>query len=199
MAIIFVEEDTAPTCTAAELCSGLTNTQGPIEQFAIEGGTAGVGADGSGNFPNSSSAIRRTVYFDLDIPAGMDSQTGDSGNWTVRINHTTGDANILGREVHICRVNSGCTNQETLGSLTGQAFDTATGTWTATVNQAANTTITADDRVVIIVAYENNAAHGNNSIAVTPNQNIDCPWTVPAGAAIIKHAMHHYRTMAEIG
>ena len=185
MAIIFVQEDTAPFCTAAALCSGLGDVQGPIEQFAISGGSAGSSEDGSGNFPNSSSAVRRTLYFDLEIPSGMGGETGDSGNWTVRINHSTGNSSVLGREVHICRVDSGCGNQETLGSLTAQAFDTSTGTWTATVNQASNTSVTAGDRVVIIVGYENTAEHGNSAIGVTPSLNIDCPWTVPAGAGRI--------------
>lgn len=174
MALIdFQQEDTAPSCTDAEACSGLTGTQGPINQFAIQGGTAGTTEDVSGNFPNADTTIRRTVYYDLPIPSGAD---GAAGNWTVRINHTTGDASVLGREVHVCRSNSVCENQETLGSLTSQAFDTSTGVWIATVNQASSTTISADDRVFIVVAYENTAAHGNHSIGVTPDQIINSPW-----------------------
>ena len=174
MALIdFQQEDTAPSCTEAEACSLLSGTQGPINQFAIQGGTAGTTEDGSGNFPNADTTIRRTVYYDLPIPSGAD---GAAGNWTVRINHTTGNSNILGREVHVCRVNVSCLNQETLGSLTSQAFDTSTGIWTATVNQASSTTISVNDRVFIVVGYENTGIHGNSSIGVTPNQIINSPW-----------------------
>lgn len=183
MAIIFVEEDTAIVCGAAALCSGLGEDVATtdIEQFAIEGGSAGVAEDQTGNWTNSDSTTFRAVYFDIEIPSGMFGETGDSGDWTVRINHTTGSANLIGREIHICRIDSGCANQETLGALTGQTFDTSTGTWTATVSQASNTSVATGDRVMIVVGYNNTATHGNHNLGITPSLNIDCPWTVPVG------------------
>lgn len=185
MAIIFIQEDTAATCGAAIYCSSLSvDAITQIVQSAVQGGTAGVTEDVSGNMTNSDSTIYRMLYFDLTVPSGMYGGTGDAGNWTVRINHSTGDADIDIEEVHICRVALGsCANQETLGSTT--AIATATNgaqPVSVVVNQGSNTSVATDDRVLVIVGYQNNAAHGNNSIGVTPSVNIDCPWTVPPSA-----------------
>ena len=184
MAIIFVQKDTAATCTEAAFCSGLGASPGwtAIEQFASQGGAAGSTEDLTGNQSNPDATIYREVYYDIQIPSGMFGETGDSGDWTVRVNHTTGASDIDLDEIHICRVNSSCASQETLGSSTGIAFATDGGVFSGTVSQASGTSITADDRVMIVIAYQSNGAHGNAAFGVTPDQNIDCPWTVPAGA-----------------
>lgn len=183
MAIIFVQTDDAPSCGAAVYCSGLGASPGwtAIEQSAVSGGSAGSTEDLTGNQSNPDATIYREVYYDLDIPSGLDGGTGDAGNWTVRVNHSTGVSDVDLDEVHICRVDSGCGIQETLGSSTGIAFATDGGVFSGVVNQASSTSITAGDRVVIVVAYQSNGAHGNAAFGVTPSVNIDCPWTVPAG------------------
>lgn len=172
-AVILVQEDTAATCTAAQGCSGLTDTQGPIEQTARIGGSAGVTEDGSGNFPNGSALIRRTAY--VDCPTDLAWTTG-AGTWTVRINHASGDADVFLQEIWICRFNSSCANQETIGSLTSinQATNVAQPVSHSVSGSAV--TLASGDRVFIICGYDNTAAHGNHAIGITPNQNIDTPW-----------------------
>lgn len=171
--VILVQEDTAPTCTAAQGCSGLTDTQGPIEEFAQSAGTAGVTENASGNFPNSSALIRRTAYFDCLTNTAW---TTGAGTWTMRINHTTGDADVFLQEIWICRFNSACANQETIGSLTSinQATNVAQPVSHSVSGSAV--TLASGDRVFIILGYDNTAAHGNHAIGITPNQNIDTPW-----------------------
>lgn len=172
--VILVQEDTAPTCTAAEACSGLTNAHGPIEQFARLGGSAGSTEDGSGDFTNDSDANNwRTVYYDCPTDTGW--ITG-AGTWTIRVFHSTGDGDIRLAEVHICRVNSSCVNQETIGSTTGLTRATTASQPIVVSVTGSAVTLAAGDRILIIIAYKNSAAHGNHAIGVTPNRNHDTPW-----------------------
>ncbi len=171
--VILVQTDTAPTCTAAELCSGLSDAQGPIEQFATLGGSAGSAEDGSGNFPNASALVRRTLYFDCPGDTGW---TTGAGTWVVRVNVSSGNAVIRLMEIHICRVNSSCANQETIGSLTG--LNQATNVAQPMSNNVSGSAVTlaAGDRIMVIVGFDNTADHGNQAIGVTPSVNIDTPW-----------------------
>ena len=182
MPIIFVQEDTARTCANGAYCSGLNADVGLMEITAVEGGSAGSVEDGSGNFTNSDATIYRVGYIDIPIPSGMVGEVGASGTWTVRLNHTTNNANIDIEEIHICLIAaSGCANRETIGSLTAIArASNESQPMSFSVTQGSDTsTINSGDRVMIVIGYQNNGAHGNNAVGLTPSVNIDCPWTVP--------------------
>ena len=163
-----------------------------MEISAVEAGSAGSVEDGSGNFTNSDATIYRVGYIDISIPSGMVGIAGQSGTWTVRLNHTTTSASIEIEEIHVCLIDSGCTNIETIGSLTAIArASNEAQPMSFSVSQGSDTrVINSGDRVMIVIGYQNNATHGNQVVGLTPSVNIDCPWTVPvAGPGVDEIAM----------
>lgn len=177
MAMTFVQTDTDPInapCTVTEqvACSGRSVSAGIDQRECTVGGSAGstpsgnLGIDGSGTNLVAMSWI-------LPIAAGT---TGSAGDWTVPINITTANMNLTWTECYVCRVNSSCTNQETIGSNTAVGISlSTTGVKTATVTGSA-VTLSAGDLVVIVLVYTNGAMTLQNW-AYTPDQNIDSPFT----------------------
>jgi hypothetical protein len=115
----------------------------------------------------------RGVHHDIAIPAGAD---GSSGVWTLRINHTTGNANATLQDVYLCQIDSGCSNKATLGSTTGLGFTTDGGIATVTITQQSAVTLAGGDRVMMVAVYNSPHSHGNVSFGVTPDQVINSPW-----------------------
>jgi hypothetical protein len=121
------------------------------------------------------------VWMELD---GIDDYDGASGNWTININITTSNHQIVLDEIHICRVNSSYVNQETLTSDTGLNDSLgATGQISNVVNQASSTTITAGDKIIVIFAFDENQGMAN-SFAYTPDDTVEAPGTVSADISI---------------
>lgn len=176
----FQETDAAAAGGAiADHCSGNTSNTGDTESNQADvGGSAGstprtVTADGS-------AADLNAIWMELGNAVDIDAYDGGAGNWTIRINITTSNHQISLDEIHICRVNSGYVNQETLGSLTGIGENWgSTGTMVHTVNQGSGTTITAGDKIIIIFAIDNANAM-TQDFAYTPSVIIDAPGSFPS-------------------
>jgi len=87
--------------------------------------------------------------------------------------------NITWNSVYICRVNSGCANQATIGSSTSLGISLATtGVKSTTVSGAAQSP-GAGDLVMIVFGFTN-SAHGSQSFLYDVDQNNDSPFTVAA-------------------
>ena len=172
MAISLEQTDGAVTCSAAVLCSGGTLHANALEALCEEGGTTGSTAD---NVDMGTVALTDNIgyMFDCTIPSDVD---WDSGDWTIPINFTNGHMDITLDQVHICRVNSGCTNQESLGSETGIGFNTANGLTTRTISGSAVASPSAGDRVAIVIVFDKSSSHSARSFDITPNQTITAPF-----------------------
>lgn len=98
-----------------------------------------------------------------------------AGNWTLRVNVTTENTDVVFRAIYICRFNSSQANQGTVGTWfsTGTEVMTA-GTHTFTISGSSQTA-GAGDMPYIVFVCDSNAAHGNDSWGITPNLLIDTP------------------------
>ena len=176
MAIDYQQTDNAGTAGAIAACSGATITTANANRTAVAGGAAGStpATLGGGNFDSGQS--RALLFFEITPEAGA---TWGAGDWTVRVNVTTAQANVTWSETHICRLNSSDVSQATIGSLTGQTTSMATtGVKTHTVSGSSQTP-GAGDKVYIVIVLA--AGANNRSIAVTPDQLITSPFTAASG------------------
>lgn len=176
MTVILVQTNALANsgCVDDALCSGNSNNADTESNQAEEGVSPGtvprVG------IVDASASDLNIVWMECIMPAGYD---GASGNWTVRIEITTGSHQLSIDEIHICRVNSSCVNQETLASSVAIARLIATAqVETFTVNQGSNATFAVGDKAVVIFAFDNAQSMTNNFV-YEPTQNIDAPGSVP--------------------
>lgn len=179
MSVSLQQTDTAMDCAAAAFCSGLSapaNT--PVRQQGEEGGSAGSTEDSV--LLNANESNVRSLFHEYVVPADYD---GAAGDWTIRINVTTAGASCSVESVHVCRVDSGCTNQETLGSLSSTTSIATTGIKTFTVNQASGATFAAGDKVVVVFGLKNGDTMLSRAVGFTPDQITTAPGTVEAAAS----------------
>ncbi len=178
MAEIFTQLDTAADCGESLMCSGAgglaTTTQ---TANATVGGTAG---STELTVTHSADVLDRAcIMFQVQIIDIL----WDLGNWTVRLDVTTANTLYTVQEVHLCRTNASCVNQNSIGSLLtiGETLSSGVHSWT--VNQGSDeVAITSDDCYIIIVC-DVGGAHGNESVGITPSQDIDSPNIMPMGAS----------------
>jgi hypothetical protein len=169
---IFVETDTTGD-TFSTACSGRTANTTTSSRSASETGTAGVTA--VSQTIDLSAVTKAAVMFSLPVTAG---DVWNAGTWTVRLNITTAITGPTWEECYVCRVNSGGTNQATIGSVTAQAISLATtGVKSVTISGSAQTPA-AGDKVYVVLVFSNSQAC-TRTFAYTPNQNIDSPFTAP--------------------
>lgn len=171
-ALLFQQEDTVSVCGKIAACTSLNDGNATIDRLCVNGGTAGTGTPQIKINNAPAAPGDRQVYFEM-VPGVIDWATGDV---VVRLNVVTAAGSLaVWTETHVCRINNGCTNQETLGTLTGQTTDiTTTGVKTHTVPIIATTALT-DDKLYIILVFDSDGAHGSTAMNITPNQLIDTP------------------------
>lgn len=171
MPIIFTQTDNTMVCAAATFCSGASlNTDRDYLRQATQGGTAGSTAVTV--TVNASAADLICGWYECIVP---DGSTWAAGDWVVRLNVTTAQTTVSWDATYICRVNSGCTSQATIGSLTGQAISLSpTGVKSMTVTGSAQTP-GAGDKVIIVLLFDNSNSCTRN-VGLTPSENIDSPF-----------------------
>jgi hypothetical protein len=175
MANISLQQTDSGAIDGAEsACSSAGATSVTDNKKATQGGTPGTTTPTislSGNQTNS-----RGIHF--ESAANEPGQTSwPAGNWVVRLNITTANANITWTGTYICRVNSSGQSLATVGSLTGQSLGLgSTGVQSMTISgsaQSANVT----DRIYIVLVFSNSQT-SLQSFNYQPNQFIDTP--IPA-------------------
>ena len=172
MALIFTQEDTNGTCALGQYCSTDASTPESRKQCEV-GGTAG-------STPVTVTLVKNAmtnnkIQFECIVGTG---KNWGAGNWTIRLNITTANSNITWTGTFICRINSSCVSQETIGSLTGQTTSLGTtGVKTHTVSGSA-VTPGAGDKVMVILRFTNSDNMNSQAFGYTPNQNIDAPFAV---------------------
>jgi hypothetical protein len=176
MAKSFQQTANVAPCGAIAACSGAT-VGNDASADCVEGGTPGTEVDSFG--ASSATTGNACVFFELDPD---DGDSWDEGDYVARINVESANADITWTETHVCRVNSSCVSQETIGSLTGQSVSLGTtGPKSMTVPGAA-VTPAAGDRIYIVCVFDMGGAHGNQTAALIPDQLIDTPLTAAAGS-----------------
>lgn len=171
MSVIYVQTDSLAACGVIGACSGRTPAGDADAIEATDGGTAGTTELAVNINPLATEAC-----FMAEIPV-QDTDSLDAGTLTMRINITTAQASLTWEEVYVCRIDSGCTSQETLGSVTGMGVDVAAGgVFSQNVTLSAASAHNAGDKVYIIVVVANAHEHTTRSLAITPDQNIDTPF-----------------------
>ncbi|MHA1951132.1 MAG: hypothetical protein ACW99G_23075 [Candidatus Thorarchaeota archaeon] len=165
---------TAGDCSSGVLCSGNSNNTdfNSGSNQAEKGGTAG--STGRVITMDVSAIDLNAVWMECIMPSGYDGATGD---WTINLNISAGNHQISLDEIHVCRVNSSCTNQESLASSVGIGQNLQnTGDFGFTVTQSSTSAFAAGDKSVVIFAFDNAQAM-TQAITYVPSLTIVAPGT----------------------
>lgn len=159
------------TCARDPYCSAEVDLLATVKRDAVDGGTAGS-TEVTLNM-QAGETVGNSTWFFVD---SIDDFDGASGDWTCRLNVTTANSDVDIEAIYICRLNSSCVSQETIGSLTAIGTTLTAGVKTHTVTQSASVTISAGDIVAII--YVLTKITGTFELfGITPDQDIDSPWS----------------------
>jgi hypothetical protein len=173
VAINYTQTDsTSGVCLGSSFCS-LVAADGSGGMIAADGGTPGTGTTSVQKTSSQDETAGDSHSYTI-IPAAGTSW--DGGTWTVRVNVTTANMNLSITAIYICRVDSGCANQATIGSATGLSISlSSTGVKSQTVTGSAQTP-GVGDKVVVLIGIANGAM-STQSVVFTNDQNIDSPFT----------------------
>jgi hypothetical protein len=189
MAQLFLQQtDTAAVDGAIAACSGRGAGAVTDNKQATSGGTPGVGTPGL--TINGHATDVRLVHFESAVNE-PNNTNWDAGSWIVRLNITTGNANVTWDECYICRVNSSGVSQATVGSLTGQAINlTSTGTYTMTISGSSQPGASATDRIYIVLVFSNSGATPA-ALNYKPSLIIDTP--IGTGVIFPQNILYRHR------
>lgn len=153
MGIQYRQEDTVGICGAVAGCASEAVSANAIARQCVAGGTAGVATPAMGT--DAGNAVwgidQICMVFEM-VPV-----TGDNWNaglYTVPINVTGAQALLRWEKTYICRLNSACTSQETLGTLTpAPILMSPTGVKTMQVNGSAVASPAAGDKILVVCQF----------------------------------------------
>jgi hypothetical protein len=183
MPITLTQTDTAGAFAVGTYCGSARGTfTTPAQKLATSGGTAGTGT----NSVTHAAAANNQYAWTFTSAAGEPNNTSwESGNWTVRIEITTANANFSAWDALCCRVDSGGTSQGTVFTNTAGVGDiSTTGVKSVTVAGAAQAGASATDRILVEIGI-NSTSSMTQSCSFKPSQNIDTPVTQNGGAVFI--------------
>ncbi len=181
MTIFFQETDNAGA-NAIQACSANPPANSPETNEMAVGGTVGTvelncslrgaGEDSSLWFTSPTNSPNLTQW--------------EAGTAVVRYNVTTANgASGTFEDINLCQVDSTGATKASYGSALNQAIDlTTTGVKTTNVTVGQLTTL-ATDRLMVI-ASGSHPGMGSQTAGVTPDQIIDMPSLVAAGAEVLR-------------
>lgn len=179
----FQQTDTTPAspfATVAVKCSGAQVGTTAFIKVASDGGTPGsTGITPKLSNPNTGRIL---LQFAIDPDDAWDWETG---NASIAIRTTTGNANLTWVATYLCRCNGSTgANIETYGSKTAQSIGMG-GASTKTMSAISCTTVTpnAGDVCVVSCIFDGPGGHGNETMVVVPDQLC----IVPINAAGVTH------------
>lgn len=176
---LFTQTDSAPTCgdgAAITGCSGRSATG----SLTVDGISAAVGGSVGSTPINTSMGLSESnvCFSSIDygpMPAGFNGV--EVGEATININvgtAFTGTPTLT--EVHLCRFNSSCTNQETVGSATGLTGAlNSTNTIVVPITISARKAFGATDRLVAIIVGTNASSMVLAAGTIVPDQTDTIP------------------------
>lgn len=178
MSDVYTQTDTLAPCGVIQACAPVAPAVDGDAILAQIGGTPGVT-----ELACDVAALATETCFAAEL-AISDTDDLNAGTLVMRLNITTAQMNVTWEEVYVCRLNSSCVSQETLGSATGLALDvSAGGVFTVNVTLSAAAAHDPGDVIYIPCVFTNAFDMGTRSVAITPDQNIDTPFTPAAGPA----------------
>ena len=189
MVRIYEQVDSAAVDGSIAACTSLLVANTEFNREVQEAGTLGSGTN---DMANNATDIKRGFHFESE--ANEPNETSwPAGTWTVRLNVTTGNANLDFESLDICRVDSGGTSQATIGTLTSTVTLTS-GVHTFNVTGSADAGAAASDRFYAVggIAIDP-AAHGTQTVTVTNDQLIDTPFSAPPAGPSIPVVMNGYK------
>ncbi len=181
MAIISLQQtDTTAPCGFAAYCSTQGNSGGSTTATDCRvGGTPGT-TDAQPDMVNLETRLHLVVFSTPDL--GVTDWA--AGDYIVRLNIAAASSEVTWQDTYVCRVNSSCVSQETLGSLTSQAQSLAAAIEVTMTISASSTTAAATDRLAFVLAFSNTGEHGgNDGFDYTPDSIITTPIEEAAAAA----------------
>jgi len=171
MGIQFQQEDTVGICGAIAGCAPQAVSTNAIARQCVDGGTAGTGTPTFGT--DAAGPFQVCLGWEM-VPAAGD--VWSAGVYTIPINVTTGNANLLWGLVFVCRINSACVNQATIGSLAIPVqIPMVTGVHSVQVTGLEQASPSAGDKVYVACIFKSNG--GAVTVNFTPNQLISTPIT----------------------
>jgi hypothetical protein len=172
------QTDTTPTDGPQTACSGRTAAVNMGSSQIAVGGTAGV----TPALVTIIASVTRCAYGFETPPNVPGLTTWIAGNYTVNLDVTIGNANLVWDEVYICRLNNAGVSQGTVGSLTAQGVSlTAAGLKTLVVSGSPQSP-SASDVLYAVIVFTNSAGSSQN-LTVLYDSSITAPW--PGVAASI--------------
>lgn len=186
--LTFARTSGAVTCTSVSSplwCSGLN------QQLAgVELGKGTVGGTLTGVVVSLGGEATNQINLMVECDPGVGNWA--SGDYVVTVNVTASNMNLTFNEIHICRLNSGCTNQATVGSLTGIARGLgSTGSQDHTVSGSAQGSATSTDRLVVLLSFTNTSMTSQSATmevtVTTPIESAATKSPPPFGARYRPH------------
>jgi len=180
------QTDTAATCSIPGSgnvwCAGVTAGGDVNRTFDMrDGGTLGGTALHCTVVPGTILQVNMAF-----VSNAIGETTWDSGDYITRANLTTGVGNTSLEEIHVCRINTSCTNEESLGSIgdyggaggLGISVN-STGVIERTISCVAGGTggasVATTDKIAIVYVFINTHAHASRTPYFTPDQIVETP------------------------
>jgi len=165
-----VQTDTAMGCTEASFCSPLSLdffNPGRLTKQAQRDGTAGSTPVTAGVYNNTELLC---IWFEIPLTDIGEIQTG---SWTIPINVTTSDSELRLTDASVCRVNSSCVSQESLGrNSTMDISCSTTGVKNVTVSVTAPSSFDSTDKIIVAIGCSKTTSFETHTIQITPNQTL---------------------------
>lgn len=192
MAEDYQQTDTAAPCGVIQACSAVAPAADADAREASVGGTAGAT-----ELACAVAAASSELCYADEIAIADDTSL-DAGDATLRLNITTAQNDLTWEEVYVCRLNSSCTSQETLGSVTGLANDvSAGGVFTQTVSLSAASAHNEGDKVYVTYVFANAHAKTGRTVSITPDQLVTMPFTPAASGGPLAGAQYYRSRLAQ--
>ncbi len=170
------QTDIAAAAGVISACSGLSAASVVAGSQCSLSGTPGSNADVVTDPKNTLDNILVAFQSDSTFP-GTTGWPG--GTYTVRLNVTSGNANLELDAIYICRLNASNISQGTVGSATSLAINLGTpGVVSVNVTGSAQAAAATDTRYFVL-GFKSLNTGNPQSITIKLDQRIDTPFGVP--------------------
>lgn len=197
----FIETSGSPACNVAVACSG--RSLGGGTNASLAAATDGVPDLGlkAVTIPTNTNTAVVFASFACVVPTGVNRIDAQTITVNMRFSAQAGTGTPVITEAFCCRLNSGCTNQGSLGSVTGLSVTpTANATYSVDIPITTSQTIAPGDVLLFTLAGTNAntmtqwsasfAFNPETSIVISMSQVADAPVDFPGGKMLTLGLAH---------
>lgn len=153
-----------------------------------ESGTLGSGTNVAGT---NTIGLEHAIHLESEANE-PNSSSWPSGDWTLRLNITTGNANVILDHINVCRLDSLGVNQATVVNVSSVNIPMTAQVFVDTRNGQAQPGASATDRFYYVINITRlSGAHGNQNVTITNDQLIDTPFAALAATAVKDPILSH--------